>query len=72
MADDDEEQNNDLGSESMKQSSSLQQMLDSISKERSKPTFSVGGNTLNVVVCITCQKSNVFHEFHPHIFFFLI
>lgn len=44
MADDDEEPNRgNVTNSEMKQSSSLQQMLDSITKERSKPSFSISG-----------------------------
>ena len=44
MADDEENENIKLtGNESMKQSSSLQKMLESITKERSKPSFSISG-----------------------------
>ncbi|VDI30450.1 Hypothetical predicted protein, partial [Mytilus galloprovincialis] len=45
MADDDEEPNRgNVTNSEMKQSSSLQQMLDSITKERSKPSFSISGD----------------------------
>ncbi|XP_063401040.1 uncharacterized protein KIAA0930 homolog [Mytilus trossulus] len=45
MADDDEEPNHgNVTNSEMKQSSSLQQMLDSITKERSKPSFSISGD----------------------------
>ncbi|CAC5385054.1 Uncharacterized protein KIAA0930 homolog,Uncharacterized protein KIAA0930 [Mytilus coruscus] len=45
MADDDEEPNRgNVTNSEMKQSSSLQKMLDSITKERSKPSFSISGD----------------------------
>ena len=51
MADDEEKENIKItGNESMKQSSSLQQMLDSITKERSKPSFSISGGIMRTFI----------------------
>jgi hypothetical protein len=54
MADDEENENIKItGNESMKQSSSLQQMLDSITKERSKPSFSISGGIRRTFIHLT-------------------